>query len=264
MMMKVFVAAALAVATLAASVQGQAPAPSPAGLPKYPLMQPALPYPYSAQEPLIDNTTQMLHWSKHLATYYENVNKAIMPFPALQVLTVEQMMPAAGTSAVPMNISKAVRNNAGGVYNHLLFFKILMPATAATNASNNSMLPQQVGQAINQTFGNYTVFKKNFTEAALSVFGSGWAWLTVAKNGSLAIETTPNQDNPLMVGAGYSGNQPILGIDVWEHAYYLKRQNRRPEYIMAWWYVVNWPQVNMNYMAATSGNKTMITSYASS
>ncbi|CAK0785452.1 hypothetical protein CVIRNUC_008661 [Coccomyxa viridis] len=254
---------ALAVAMLATSVQGQAPAPAPASAATYPLQQPALPYQFWAQEPLIDNMTQMLHWTKHTATYFENVNKAIKPFPALQALTVEQMMPAIGTESIPMNISKAVRNNAGGVYNHLLFFKILMPATAQSNATNNSALPANIGQAINQTFGNYTVFKKNFTEAALSVFGSGWAWLTVAKNGSLAIETTPNQDNPLMVGAKYSGSQPILGIDVWEHAYYLKRQNRRPEYIEAWFYVVNWPQIDANYMAATGSNAAAITSYAS-
>ena len=196
---------------------------------------PELPYAYDALEPHIDKETMNIHHTKHHNTYVTKLNDALEGQDELQNKTVEEII--SNLDAVPENIRTAVRNNGGGHANHSLFWKILTP--------NGEGEPTgELAEKINEKFGSFDKFKEEFANAAAGRFGSGWAWL-VLNNGELEITSTPNQDSPLM-----EGKKPLLGLDVWEHAYYLKYQNRRPEYISAFWNVVNWEQVAKNYEAA--------------
>ncbi|GMA58555.1 Fe-Mn family superoxide dismutase [Alicyclobacillus sacchari] len=196
---------------------------------------PPLPYAFDALEPHIDALTMEIHHDRHHGTYVTNVNKAIEGHADLESKTVEQLI--SNLDAVPENIRTAVRNNGGGHANHSMFWQLLSPNGGGEPTG-------KLGDAIRQTFGSFDAFKEQFAAAAAGRFGSGWAWLVV-DNGKLAIMSTPNQDNPLM-----EGKKPVLGLDVWEHAYYLKYQNKRPDYIAAFWNVVNWDQANKNYEAA--------------
>ena len=197
---------------------------------------PPLPYDYSALEPYIDEQTMRIHHDRHHGTYVTNVNNALANHPDLAALPVEQLIQ--NLERVPQDIRTVVRNNGGGHANHSFFWQIMAPNAGGQPGG-------ALAEAITQTFGSFDAFKDQFSKAAAGRFGSGWAWLTMDGSGALRIESTPNQDSPLM-----EGRRPILGLDVWEHAYYLKYQNRRPEYIAAWWNVVNWPQVGKNYEAA--------------
>jgi len=197
---------------------------------------PPLPYDYNALEPYIDEQTMRIHHDKHHGTYVTNVNNALANQPDLAALPVEQLIQNLGR--VPEDIRTTVRNNGGGHANHSFFWQIMAPNAGGQPSG-------ALAEAINQTFGSFDAFKDQFSKAGAGRFGSGWAWLTMDGSGALRIESTPNQDSPLM-----DGRTPILGLDVWEHAYYLKYQNRRPEYVAAWWNVVNWPQVGKTYEAA--------------
>ncbi len=205
---------------------------------RMPHQLPPLPYAYDALEPHIDAATMNVHYNGHHAAYVNNLNKALEGHPDLESKTVEQLI--SNLDAVPENIRTAVRNNGGGHANHSLFWPLLSPNGGGEPTG-------KLADAIRETFGSFESFKEQFTQVATARFGSGWAWL-VLDNGKLALMSTANQDNPLM-----EGKKPILGLDVWEHAYYLKYQNRRPEYIKAWWNVVNWDQANKNYEAALNG-----------
>ncbi|MCC7331387.1 MAG: superoxide dismutase [Flavobacteriales bacterium] len=187
-----------------------------------------LPYSYDALEPHIDARTMEIHHSKHHAAYTNNLNAAIAGTD-LEGKSIEDIL-----KNLDMN-NMAVRNNGGGFYNHNLFWKVMSPKGGGNPTG-------AIADAINGTFGSYETFKEQFSKAAATRFGSGWAWLC-AKDGKLEICSTPNQDNPMMPNAGCSGN-PILGLDVWEHAYYLNYQNRRPDYITAFYNVINWDEVN--------------------
>ena len=195
---------------------------------------PALPYAHDALEPFIDVTTMQIHHGKHHQAYVDNLNKAIAGTPN-EGKTLEELVAVAGT------ISPAVRNNGGGHWNHTFFWESLAPHAggAPTGA---------LGDAITAAFGSFDTFKEKFAAAGATRFGSGWAWLLV-KDGKLEVSSTPNQDNPLMDVAEVKGT-PILGVDVWEHAYYLKYQNRRPEYLGAIWNVINWTKVAERFAAA--------------
>lgn len=196
---------------------------------------PQLPYAYDALEPHIDRETMNIHHTKHHNTYVTNLNKALEGHADLQGKSLEELI--SNLDAVPESIRTAVRNNGGGHANHSLFWKILSPNGGGTPSG-------ELLEAINKKFGSFDAFKEEFTKAATGRFGSGWAWLVV-NNGELEVTSTPNQDSPLM-----EGKTPILGLDVWEHAYYLKYQNRRPEYISAFWNVVNWDEVAKLYSEA--------------
>lgn len=193
---------------------------------------PNLPYAYDALEPHIDARTMEIHHSKHHAAYTTNLNNAIAGTD-LENLSIEEVMVKGFDNA-------AVRNNGGGFYNHNLFWELLSP--------NGGKVTSTMEAAINEAFGSFDVFKDLFVKAAMTRFGSGWAWLCV-KDGKLEVCSTPNQDNPLMPGVGCSGF-PILGLDVWEHAYYLNYQNRRPDYIQAFFNVINWEVVEARYNSA--------------
>jgi Fe-Mn family superoxide dismutase len=190
---------------------------------------PKLPYPFEALEPHIDTTTMQIHHGKHHAAYVTNLNGAIDKHPALQGKSVDDLVKTINT--MPEDIRTAVRNNGGGHINHTMFWEIMGPGAggAPTGA---------IADAIKGAFGSFDTFKTQFANAGMTRFGSGWAWL-VEKDGKLAIESTANQDSPLM-----EGKWPIMGVDVWEHAYYLKYQNRRADYLAAWWNVVNWAAIN--------------------
>ena len=190
---------------------------------------PELPYGFDALAPHVDERTMRIHHGKHHATYVARLNGALEAHPDLRDRSVEELVGA--LDAVPEGIRTAVRNNGGGHANHTLFWQVMAPNAggAPTGAA---------ADAIAGAFGSFDRFREQFTAAAVGRFGSGWAWL-VASGGSLSIESTPNQDTPLM-----SGRTPLLGLDVWEHAYYLNYQNRRPDYVAAWWNVVNWAEVN--------------------
>lgn len=188
---------------------------------------PDLPYAPEALEPHIDRRTMEIHHGKHHATYVSNLNKALESASDLQSRSLEQLL-ASNCAGVPEKIRTAVRNNGGGHANHSLFWKLMAPSAGGR--------PQgALNDAINQTFGGFEKFQEEFAAAATGRFGSGWAWLVKTGQGVLEIYSTANQDSPLM-----EGKKPILGLDVWEHAYYLHYQNRRPDYIKAWWNVVNW------------------------
>jgi len=196
---------------------------------------PPLPYAFDALEPYIDAKTMEIHHDKHHGAYVTNLNKALEGHADLQKLSVEQLI--AQIDRVPENIRTAVRNNGGGHANHSMFWKIMKKGGGGEPHG-------ELGDAIKTAFGSFADFKTKFNQAATTRFGSGWAWLFF-KDGKLTIESTPNQDNPLM-----SGGKPVMGLDVWEHAYYLKYQNRRPEYIEAWWNLVNWDEITKNFGAA--------------
>ncbi|GAA3023288.1 superoxide dismutase [Tetragenococcus solitarius] len=196
---------------------------------------PALPYDYDALEPYFDEETMHLHHDKHHNTYVTNLNAAIEKHPELGEKSVEDLM--ADLDSVPEDIFTAVRNNGGGHVNHSFFWKILSPDGGGEPTG-------ALKDAIDQEFGSFDAFKDEFKAAATGRFGSGWAWL-VLDNGKLKITSTPNQDSPLT-----DGQIPIIGLDVWEHAYYLKYKNVRPDYIAAFWHIVNWDQANKNYEAA--------------
>jgi len=196
---------------------------------------PELPYPANALEPHIDEQTMNIHHGKHHNTYVTNLNKALEGHDDLVKKSVEELI--SNLDAVPENIRTAVRNNGGGHANHSLFWQILSPNGGGEPTG-------ELAEAINKKFGSFEKFKEEFTAAALGRFGSGWAWLVV-NNGELEVMSTPNQDSPLM-----EGKTPILGLDVWEHAYYLKYQNRRPDYVQAFWNVVNWEEVAKRYNEA--------------
>jgi Fe-Mn family superoxide dismutase len=195
-----------------------------------------LPYDYTALEPHIDEQTMHLHHDRHHQTYVNNLNAAIEKHPDL--FSKSSLELVKNLNAVPEDIRTAVRNNGGGDVNHTMFWEIMGPNAGGAPSG-------ELAAAINSAFGSFDDFKKQLAAAGAGRFGSGWAWLSVNPDGSLRIESTANQDSP------YSeGRTPILGVDVWEHAYYLKYQNRRPDYINAWWNVVNWDAVGKRYAAA--------------
>lgn len=194
---------------------------------------PKLPYAYEALEPYIDRQTMELHHNKHHQAYINNLNAALEKYPALQEKTLDALL--IELNSLPEDIQTAVRNNGGGHFNHTLFWEWMKPNGGGEPKGHS-------GDAIKQTFGDLAQFQEKFNAAAKSVFGSGWAWLVLDKEGKLLITTTPNQDAPIM-----KQHSPVLGLDVWEHAYYLKYQNRRPDYITAWWHVVNWDRVEAMY-----------------
>ncbi|MDO8675606.1 MAG: superoxide dismutase [Candidatus Omnitrophota bacterium] len=194
---------------------------------------PALTYPYNALEPYIDARTMEIHHTKHHQAYINNVNNAIKGKSDLESKSVEELI--TNLNVVPEDIRNAVRNNGGGHANHTFFWTIIGPKAGGAPIGN-------IAAAINLAFGSFDVFKEKFGQAATTRFGSGWAWLSVTKDGKLEISSSANQDSPVM-----EGKVPVLGIDVWEHAYYLNYQNRRPDYIAAFWNVVNWQEVEKRY-----------------
>jgi Fe-Mn family superoxide dismutase len=197
---------------------------------------PPLPYDFGALEPYIDAKTMEIHHGKHHAAYVNNLNAALKDHPDHQGKTIEALI--ANLGALPEAIRTAVRNNGGGHANHSMFWQVMKSGGGGDPTG-------AVGAAIASELGGFASFKEAFGKAATTRFGSGWAWLIVGKDGKLAVTSTANQDSPIM-----EGTTPILGLDVWEHAYYLKYQNRRPDYITAWWNTVNWDEVNRRYAAA--------------
>ena len=195
-----------------------------------------LPYPSNALEPHIDQQTMEIHHDKHHAAYVNNLNKALEGHPELQSKSLEELL--TGLAGLPEGIRTAVRNNGGGHANHSLFWQLLSPNGGGEPSG-------AVAEAINKSFGSFDAFKAQFATAGMGRFGSGWAWLVANPDGSVAIVSTPNQDTPVM-----DGGKPVFGVDVWEHAYYLKYQNRRADYLAAVWNVVNWDEVNRLYAAA--------------
>jgi Fe-Mn family superoxide dismutase len=196
---------------------------------------PPLPYDYAALEPHIDTQTMQIHHDKHHAAYVNNLNTALKEAPQFYEKSVEEVI--SNLNAVPEAIRTAVRNNGGGHANHTLFWEIMKPGGSKEPTG-------ALAQAIQSTFGGVEELKKAVNDAGAKRFGSGWAWLVGDSSGALSVLSTPNQDSPLM-----EGKTPILGVDVWEHAYYLKYQNRRPDYLAAWWNVVNWDEVGKRYAA---------------
>ncbi|MEZ5400133.1 MAG: superoxide dismutase [Bryobacteraceae bacterium] len=201
-----------------------------------PFELPALPYAHDALEPSIDKMTMEIHHGKHHAAYVANLNKALESAPDLAGKSLDELL-ANGCAAVPEAIRTAVRNNGGGHANHAMFWSIMGPNAGGAPSG-------ALGDAINSAFGSFDTFKEKFAAAGMGRFGSGWAWL-VADGSSLSIASTPNQDTPVM-----EGKFPVLGVDVWEHAYYLKYQNRRAEYLAAWWNVVDWSKVAARFNSA--------------
>ncbi len=197
---------------------------------------PALPYAHNALEPHIDETTMQIHHGKHHQAYINNANAALEKHPELQNKSVEDLLK--NLSAVPEDIRTAIRNNAGGHANHSLFWTVLGPGKGGEPKG-------PLADAIKKKFGSFDKFKEDFGKAATTRFGSGWGWLCVDSKGELTVTSTANQDSPLS-----DGLKPILGLDVWEHAYYLKYQNRRPDYVAAFWNVVNWDKVGEYFTAA--------------
>ena len=194
-----------------------------------PFTLPALPYAYDALEPHIDARTMEIHHTKHHQAYVNNLNAALEKAPQLEGKSLDDLM--RGINSVPEAVRTAVRNNGGGHWNHSQFWEWMGPKRGGEPSG-------RLADAIKSSFGDFAKFKEQFAAAAAGRFGSGWAWLIDEGNGKLSITSTPNQDNPLM-----EGKKAILGLDVWEHAYYLKYQNRRPDYVSAWWNVVNWDAV---------------------
>jgi Fe-Mn family superoxide dismutase len=226
---------AAAIATVG-SLDVSAQAPAAPAAPAGPFTLPKLPYAFDALEPHIDAKTMEIHHDKHHAAYVANLNKAVAGQPALAGKSEIDLV--RNLTMVPEAVRTAVRNNGGGHVNHTLFWQVL-------KKNGGGQPGADLAKALDAKFSNFDSFKDQFSKAATTVFGSGWAWLTVAKGGDLMIEALPNQDSP------YSqGRTPILGLDVWEHAYYLKYQNRRPEYISAFWNVINWDEVASRYQSA--------------
>jgi superoxide dismutase, Fe-Mn family len=200
---------------------------------------PPLPYDYSALEPYIDTQTMQLHHDKHHQAYVTNANNALQGHDQLAAMSVDDLL--RNINQVPENIRTALRNNAGGHSNHSMFWNIMKPNGGGAPTGD-------LASAIQQTFGSFDAFKTAFNDAGTKRFGSGWAWLVLDSNGKLQVISTANQDSPLM-----DGLYPVMGNDVWEHAYYLKYQNRRPEYLNAWWNVVNWDEVARRFAQGRSG-----------
>jgi Fe-Mn family superoxide dismutase len=194
---------------------------------------PPLPYDYNALEPYIDEETMHLHHDKHHQAYINNLNTALANYPGLQDKSAEELI--RDLNSVPEAIRPAVRNNGGGHVNHTMFWEIMGPNGGGEPTG-------AIADAINESFGSFDALKQQFNDAGVKRFGSGWAWLVRGSDGKLSVISTANQDNPLS-----DGQYPVLGNDVWEHAYYLKYQNRRPDYLAAWWNVVNWDAVNQRY-----------------
>lgn len=203
-----------------------------------PFKLPSLPYPYDALEPYIDEETMRFHHDKHHAAYTKNFNAAVNKYPELKNKSAEELIK--NLNSLPKDIQYTVRSNGGGYVNHAMFWEIMSP--------NGGGQPKgEIAQAINQDFGSFEAFQQAFNKAGQSRFGSGWAWLVLDKNGKLQVTSTPNQDTPLMEGI-----YPIMGNDVWEHAYYLKYKNDRSQYLQQWWNVVKWDEVNKRFIAAKS------------
>lgn len=219
--------------TIAQTAPAAAPAPAAFSLAP-------LPYAADALEPVIDAETMRIHHGKHHQAYVDNLNKAVAADPALAGQTLEQLVARAGT------LPAAIRNNAGGHWNHTFFWETMAPT------SKVGAISPALAAAIDAQFGSMDAFKSAFRTAGTARFGSGWVWLIVGADGKLAITSTPNQDNPLMDVAEVKGT-PIIGNDVWEHAYYLKHQNRRADYLDGWWQVVDWAKVSARYEAAAKG-----------
>jgi len=198
-----------------------------------PYTLPELPYPYDALEPYIDELTMTIHHQKHHGGYVTKVNAALEKAPEWQGKSIEEVL--ANLNQLPADIQTAVRNNGGGHYNHSIFWTIMGP-------NGGGEPTDELGEAITSAFGSFSNFKEHFSNVAATHFGSGWAWLVIDENGRLQVYSTLNQDSPVL-----KGHKPILGLDVWEHAYYLKYQNRRPDYIANWWNVVNWEAVNQRF-----------------
>lgn len=198
--------------------------------------QAPLPYDFAALEPTIDTQTMQLHYGKHHVAYITNLNAAIEKHPELGSKSAEELL--RDLKSVPEDIRTAVRNNGGGHVNHTMFWQIMKP-------SGGGKPTGAIAEAISSTFGSFEDFQKLFNDAGLKQFGSGWAWLVKNSSGKFQVVSTPNQDNPMT-----DGNSPIFGNDVWEHAYYLKYQNRRADYLSAWWNVVNWDEINRRLAAA--------------
>ncbi len=203
---------------------------------------PGLGYAYDALAPHIDARTMEIHHTKHHGGYVAKLNAALEGHSDLQSRSIEEI--CAQITSLPSAIQTAVRNNGGGHYNHSLFWQVLSPQGGGQPSG-------ALAEAIDRDLGGFDAFKEAFANAAANRFGSGWAWLCVKAGGKLCVCSTPNQDNPLMSGLVDCTGQPILGLDVWEHAYYLNYQNRRPDYISAWWNVVNWRQVEKNFATAS-------------
>ncbi len=201
-----------------------------------PFTLPPLPYAFDALEPYIDKTTMEIHHGKHHNAYVANLNKALESAPELGKKSLEELL-ANNCSVVPEKIRTAVRNNAGGHINHTMFWEIMGPKAGGEPTG-------KLAEAIRNTFGGFEQFKQKVTEAGMGRFGSGWAWL-VSQNGKLEIFSTANQDSPVM-----EGKYPVMGVDVWEHAYYLKYQNRRNEYLAAWWNTLNWREIEKRFASA--------------
>jgi superoxide dismutase, Fe-Mn family len=196
---------------------------------------PALPYDYAALEPVIDTQTMKLHHDMHHAAYVKNLNAALEKHPNLQSKSAEDLI--RDLNSLTEDIRTAVRNNGGGHVNHSMFWRIMKPKGGGDPTG-------PIAEAINKAFGSFKDFQARFNDAGTKQYGSGWAWLAGESNGTLKVMSTPNQDNPISQGLF-----PILGNDVWEHAYYLKYNNRRPEYLAAWWNIVNWDEINKRYEA---------------
>ena len=200
---------------------------------------PPLPYDYNALEPYIDEQTMQLHHDKHHAAYVNNLNAALQNNSEFASLSIEDLVKR--LNEVPDNIRAAVRNNGGGHLNHTMFWQIMKP-------NGGGQPTGELASAIGQAFGSFDQFKAAFNDAGVKRFGSGWTWLVLDQSGKLSVMSTANQDNPLT-----DGLFPVMGNDVWEHAYYLKYQNRRPEYLNAWWNVVNWDEIASRYASARGG-----------
>ena len=196
---------------------------------------PPLPYDFAALEPHIDAKTMEIHHGKHHQTYVNNLNAAIEKAPELAKKSLDELL--RGVNTLPEAVRTPIRNNGGGHWNHSMFWQIMAPKAGGEPGG-------KLGQTIASTFGDFAKFREQFSAAGVGRFGSGWAWL-INTGGKLSIISTPNQDNPLM-----DGQKAIMGLDVWEHAYYLKYQNRRPDYIQAWWNVVNWKEIESRYASA--------------
>lgn len=200
---------------------------------------PKLPYAYDALEPYIDAKTMEIHYTKHHQTYVNKLNEALDKHPEIADKPLDELL--ANLDAVPEDIRTAVRNHGGGHANHSFFWTVMGPQGAGVGKEPEGKIADEIVAA----FGDVAKFKEEFAKAAAGVFGSGWAWLVIGADGKLAITSTPNQDSPIT-----KHQKPLLGLDVWEHAYYLKYQNKRPDYIDAWWNVVNWSAVNEKFSAS--------------
>ena len=232
--MKTGAIAGAALMTLPGAIAQPATPAAPAA--SGPFKLPPLPYAYDALEPYIDARTMEIHHDKHHAAYVAHLNEAVADYPDVAKMSLEDILKN-NLAAVPEKIRTTVRNNGGGDYNHTLFWLMLKKDGGEPGGA--------LASAMNSAFGNYSAFKEQFSKAAASVFGSGWAWLVMDGNKTLSIETTPNQDSPISYG-----KEPLLGVDVWEHAYYLKYQNRRPEYVAAFFNIINWDYVAGRYEKA--------------